>query len=158
MGDLVANHILNIIDADENVFRLEVGVDDAAASMHVVQAKENLLADLAHEANWDALGLMPFDEAEEVLAQDLEDHTNVDTIWTLVLEVVEERDDVRTAGMSLVGRDEALEKLDFVEGSLSVSGGGFDDLESDVAVHPGLEMSIRSSVAASEGGSRTLCP
>jgi hypothetical protein len=31
--------------------------------------------------------------------------------------VVEERDDVRTAGMGLVGRDEALEKLDFVEGS-----------------------------------------
>ena len=93
---------------------------------------------------------MPFDEAEEVLAQNLEDHTDMDTIWTLVLEMVEERDDVRTAGVGLVGRDEALEKLDFVEGSLGVSGGGFDDLESDVTVHPGLEISIRSSLARAD--------
>jgi len=145
LGYLVANHILDIFDADEDVFRLEVGVDDAAASMHVVQAEEDLLADLAHESDWDALGLMSFDETKEVLAQDLEDHADVDTIWTLVLEMVEERDDVRTAEVGLVGRDEALEKLDFVEGGLSVSGSGFDDLKSDVAVHPGLEMSIRSS-------------
>lgn len=131
-------------------------MDDAAAPMHVVQAEEDLLADLANEPNWDALGLMPFDKTEKVFAQDLEDHTNMDTIWTLVLEVVEEGDDVRTAGVGLVGRDEALEKLDFVEGSLSVSGSGFDYLESDVAVHPRPEMSIRSS--SSEGGTRTLCP
>jgi len=45
----------------------------------------------------------------------------------------------------LVGRDEALEKLDFIEGGLGIAGSGFDDLESDVTVHPGLGMSIRSS-------------
>jgi hypothetical protein len=145
LRDLVANHILDIIDADEDVFRLEVGVDNAAAPVHVVQAEEDLLADLAHEPNRDALGLVPLDEAEEILSQDLEDHANMDTIWTLVLEVVEERDDVRAPGVGLVGRDEALEELDFVERGLGVAGSGLDDLESDVAVHPGLEISTRSS-------------
>lgn len=145
MGHLVANHILDIIDADEDVFRLEVGVDNATASVHVVQAEEDLLADLAHEPNWYALSLMSLDEAEEIFAQDLEHHANVNTIWALVLEMVEERDDVRTAGVGLVGGDETLEKLDFVEGGLGVAGGGFDDLECDMTVHPELEMSIRSS-------------
>jgi len=94
LGQLVANHILDILNADEDVFRLEVSVDDAAAPMHVVQTEEDLLADLAHEPNWDALGLVSLDETEEILAQDLEDHANVDTIWTFVLEVVEEGDDM----------------------------------------------------------------
>ena len=69
----------------------------------------------------------------------------MDTIWTLVFEVVEERDDMGTAGVGLVGRDEALEKLDFVEGGLGVAGSGFNDLESNMAVHPVVEMRIRSS-------------
>ena len=130
MGQLVANHILDILDADEDVFRLEVGVDDAAASVHVVQAEEDLLADLAHEPNWYTLGLMSLDEAEEIFAQDLENHADVNTIWALMLEVVEERDDVRTAGVGLVGRDETLEELDFVKGGLGVMRSRPDDLES----------------------------
>ena len=34
--------------------------------------------------------------------------------------------------------DETLEELDLVEGSFGVSGSGFDDFESDVSVHSGV--------------------
>jgi hypothetical protein len=37
---------------------------------------------------------MSLDQAEEILAEDLKDHADVDAIWALVPEMVEEGDDV----------------------------------------------------------------
>lgn len=82
---------------------------------------------------------MAFDKAEEVLAEDLEDHADMDAIGALVAEMVEEGDDMRAAGMGEGGRrrgvgeiggrldggrggdDEALEELDLVERGFGVS-------------------------------------
>ena len=103
----------------------------------------------------DALVLVSLDEPEQVLAQDLEHHADVRAVRALVSEVVEERNDVRSARMGLRGRegrvrvlcagrdggrgrgDESLEQLDLVECSLSVSWSGFDDLESDMSIESG---------------------
>jgi hypothetical protein len=69
-------------------------VDDPAASVHVVQPKEHLLRDLADEAARDARGLVPLDEAEQVLAEDLEHHADVLAMGADVRKVVEEGHDV----------------------------------------------------------------
>jgi len=50
---------------------------------------------------WDALALVTLDETKEVLAEDLKDHADVCSIGTSVSKVVEEGDDMRSAGMSL---------------------------------------------------------
>ena len=89
---------------------------------------------------WDTLALVTLDETKEVLAEDFEDHADMCAIGTSVSKVVEEGDDVRSAGMGLgrggsgvwVGRrgdyrgscgcDETLEQLDLVEGSFCISG------------------------------------
>jgi hypothetical protein len=52
---------------------------------------------------WDALALVVFDETKEVLSKDLKYLAHVGSIGTFVSKVVEERDDVRSAGMSLGG-------------------------------------------------------
>jgi hypothetical protein len=96
---------------------------------------------------------MALDQAQEVLTEDIEDHTDVCAIWAFVSEVIEEGDDVRAAGVGVCGgrggggvggcwcdgrcgrSDEALEEFDFVEGCFGVSGCGLDDFECDVPVH-----------------------
>lgn len=139
------------------------GVYDAAAAVHVVQAEQDLLADLLDKVHGDALVLMAFDKAEEVLAEDLEDHADMDAVGALVAEVVEEGDDMGAAGVGdgggrrgvgEVGRgldggrggdDEALEELDLVERGLGVAGRGLDDLERNMAVHSGTDISTSAS-------------
>lgn len=132
---------------------------DTAASVHVIETEENLFRDLFDEGHGDAFVLMALDEAEEVFTKDLKNHADVGAVGPFVSEVVEERDDMGAArvgvgwgrrGMGEGGRggdgwggggDEALEEFDLVEGSLGIAGGGFDDLEGDMAVHSGRGIS-----------------
>jgi hypothetical protein len=120
--------------------------------MHVVEALEDLLRDLLDEVFWDALALMPLDEAEQVFAEDLKDHAYVGAVGALVAKVVEEGDDMGSAWVGLGGRwgrvrgvgcgiygrgggcDETLEELDLVQRRFCVARGGLDDLEGDVPV------------------------
>ncbi len=44
---------------------------------------------------------MSFDEAQQIFTEHLENHAYMDAVWTFVLEVVEERNDVRAAGVSV---------------------------------------------------------
>ena len=64
-------------------------MDHAAAAVHVVQPEHDLLRDLLDEVHRHALVLVSLDEPEQVLAEDLEDHADVDTVWTAVAEVIE---------------------------------------------------------------------
>ena len=100
-----------------------------------------------------SLVLVPLDQPEQVLAEDLEDHADVRAVRALVSEVVEEGNDVGFARVGLRGRegrvrvvgggcdgwgggrDEPLEELDLVQGGFCVPWGGLDDLEGDMAVH-----------------------
>jgi len=47
---------------------VRTGVNDATTAVHVVQAEEDLLGDLANELLWDTFTLVTLDEAEEVLS------------------------------------------------------------------------------------------
>ena len=76
-------------------------MDDAATSVHIIQPQQDLLRDLPDERHRHALVLMALDEAEKVLAEDFEDHADVDPVWAFVPEVVEEGDDVRSAGVGV---------------------------------------------------------
>ena len=106
--------------------------------MHVIESQEDLFCDLLDEMGRDAFALVALDEPEQVLAEDLEDHTDMRTIWSTMTKVVEEADDVGPARVCWVGGDDALEELNFVQGCLGVPGSGLDDLEGNVAVRSGM--------------------
>lgn len=65
-------------------------VEDAAAVVLAVKAEQNLLRDLADQGHRDVPVLVTLDEAEEILAEDFEDHAAVDAVRAVVPEVVEE--------------------------------------------------------------------
>lgn len=74
----------------------------------------------------------PLDESQQVLTQDLENHTDVHAIGSLVLEGIQQTDDVfptRVRGLCL---DDLAQELDFVDRRLGVVGGGANDLQCDV--------------------------
>ena len=72
-------------------------MNNAATAVHVVESQENLLGNLFDEVHGNALVLVSLNEAEQILAEDLEYHTDVSAIWPLVPEVVEEGDDMLLA-------------------------------------------------------------
>lgn len=78
------------------------------------------------------------DEAEQVLAQDLEDHADMDSVGPTVLERVEQADDMSAARMVRVGTVYAVEELDLVYGGLCVVGGRAHDFEGDVFARGGI--------------------
>ena len=130
-------------------------MNDPATPMHVVESHEYLLRDLLDEVHGDAFVLVALDETEQILAQHFEDHADVRAVGPLMAEMVEERDDMGSAGMGQGGRkgregvlgggldgrggggDQSLEQLDLVERSLGVSWSRLDDLERDMAVESG---------------------
>jgi hypothetical protein len=69
-------------------------VNDPTAAVHVVKAEQHLLRDLADEAARDTRRLVPLDEAEKVLAEDLKDHADMLTVWADMCKVVEEGNDM----------------------------------------------------------------
>lgn len=130
--DDLFDDLLNVANFNQDVFGLEIGVDDAALAVEIVEAEEDLLGDLLDEGHGDAAVVPALDEAEEVLAEDLKDHADVGAVGALVLKGVEEADDMLAAGVVGGGLDDAVEKLNLVDGGLGIMSGGADDLEGDV--------------------------
>lgn len=130
--DIGLDNLLDVANFDEDVFGLEVGVDDAALAVEVVEAQQDLFCDLLDQRHGDAAVVPALDEAQQVLAEDFKDHAHVDAVRALVVERVEQADDVLAAGVVLVRVDDFFEQLDLVEGGFGVVGGGADDLEGDV--------------------------
>lgn len=70
-------------------------MDDLAISMKEIQTEQDLLCDLFHE--WERKTsdvVMPLDETEKRLSEDLEHHADVNSIGTCMPEGVEKLDDV----------------------------------------------------------------
>ena len=67
---------------------------------------------------------MPFDEAKQVFAENLEYHADVRAIWPLVFKVVKEGYNVRSARMSL-GRGRCWVRV--LRSALDRGGGGCDE-------------------------------
>jgi hypothetical protein len=56
--------------------------------MHVIETEEDLFRDLFDKMHGDALILMSFDETEQVFAENLENHANMDAIRAFVTEMI----------------------------------------------------------------------
>lgn len=84
--DDALDNLLHIADLDEDVFRLKVGVDDAAFAVEIVEAKEDLLCDLLDQRHGDSTVVPALDKAKQVLAENLEHHAYMGAMWPLVLE------------------------------------------------------------------------
>lgn len=122
LDDLFDN-LLDIADFDQDVFGLEIGVNDAALAVEVVEAEEDLLGDLLDQGHRDSPVVPALNESKQVLAENLEDHADMRSVGPLVLKRVEEADDVLAAGMVGLGLDDAVEKLNLVDCRLGVVGG-----------------------------------
>ena len=130
--DVLLDDLLDVSNLDEDVLGFEVGVDDATLAVQIVQAKQDLLGDLLHEGDGDAPVVPALDQAQQVLAQHLEDHADVGAIGAFVFEGVEEGHDVLAARVVGLGLDDLAEQLDLIDGGLGVVRGRAHDLEGDV--------------------------
>jgi hypothetical protein len=130
--DVCLHNLLDIANLDQDVLGLQVGVDDAALAVQVVEAEQHLLGDLLDQRHGDAAVVPPLYQPQQVLAQHFKDHAHVHAVGALVVERVEQADDVGAAGMVLIRVDNLLQQLDLVEGRLCVVRSGAHDLERDV--------------------------
>lgn len=120
--DHLLDNLLNVANLDEDVFGFEVGMDDAAFAMEVVKAQEDLLGDLFDERHGNSTVVPLLDQAEQVLAEDFENHADMGAVGTFVLKRIEKTDDMFPARMVGFGLDDLIEELDLVDGGLGVMG------------------------------------
>lgn len=147
---LVGYSGFDVVKDNEDILWFQVGMDDTAAPVHVVQAQEELFRDLADQATRYALRLIALDKPKQVFAENLEDHADVGSMRSNVHEVVQEGDDVRPSGMGIRGRrvarsprcmggDDPLEELYLVLSCLGILWCRFDNLECDMCVCSNLQ-------------------
>ena len=68
----------NVRRKHTDVLRLDVGMNEFAFIMEILQAEKNLLRDDLHKRNRYARRFMPFDERQKVLTQRFEYYADVD--------------------------------------------------------------------------------
>lgn len=64
-------------------------VNDPATPMHVIETEENLLRNLLDQMHWNTLVLMTLDQAQEILAENLENHADMSPIRAFVSKMIE---------------------------------------------------------------------
>jgi len=111
---------VRLADADEDVLGLDIGVNDLALGVKIVEPLQDLLHDELDVEKGDALVVTPDDKLEEVVAEHLEDHADVGSVDAADLEIVQKLYAPFPEWISLVALSDALEQLDFVEGRLGV--------------------------------------
>lgn len=73
---------LVLAQGDNHVLGLQIGVDNAALTMEVVQADQDLLGHSADKWQRNALIVISFHDLEEVDAEDLKHHDEVLSVGT----------------------------------------------------------------------------
>lgn len=107
-------------------------MNDSALVVQVVETEKDLLGDLLDNVLRHTSMLISLDQAQEVLAEHLEDHAHVRSVGTGVTEVVDEADDVTSSGVRGGRIDDSLQQLNFVQGGFGVVVIRLDDFERDV--------------------------
>lgn len=102
-------NLLNVPDFNQDVFGFEIGVNDAALAVKIIEAEQDLFCDLLNKGHRDAPVIPPLDEAQEILAEDFEDHAYVSPVGALVLKRIEEADDVLATGVIGLGLNNTVE-------------------------------------------------
>ena len=129
-----AHDLLDVADFNQNVLRLEVCVDHAACAMQEIQSQQELLGNLLDKHHGNAAVLVAADEREQVLAQNLENHANMDAVGALVGKCVQQLDHVIVPRMVDVGAGNTVQELDLVDGRVRVVLGTAHDLHGHVAL------------------------
>lgn len=130
--DVSLHDLLYITNLDENVLGFQIGVDNAALPVKVIETEQDLLRDLFDQRHWNASVVPALDETEQIFTQDFKDHADVDTIGALVIERVQEAHDMSPSWVFHVCLDYLVEKPNLVECGFCVVRRGSDDFESDV--------------------------
>ena len=84
--DISLYDLLDIANLDQDVFRLQVGMDNPAFPVHIIQTQQHLFCDLLDQRHGDAAMVPALNQTQQIFTQHLEDHADMDTIGTLVLE------------------------------------------------------------------------
>jgi hypothetical protein len=69
---------------DYDVLRFEVGVDNFAHAMHVIQANQTLSRKLASQGHGHSLVIVSFDDLKEVNTKNFEHHNEVFAIGSMM--------------------------------------------------------------------------
>ena len=80
------DNVFDIPDFDQDIFRFQVGVDDATLAVEIVQAEQDLLGDLLDQRHGDAPMVPALDQAQQVFPEHFEDHADMQPVRPLVLE------------------------------------------------------------------------
>jgi len=86
---------LVLSETDDNVFWLEVSMDDLAHAMHVVKSNEALAGQFSYKRERDTLIIIALDNLEKVHTEDFEDHNEMLAIGTMMNEGIEKLHTVR---------------------------------------------------------------
>mmetsp|Transcript_7833 Transcript_7833/g.20426 ORF Transcript_7833/g.20426 Transcript_7833/m.20426 type:complete len:251 (-) Transcript_7833:6-758(-) len=163
---------------DQNILGLQIGVDDVADSVEVVETDEGVRRYLAGDVERNTLEVVALDEGEHVRPHDLEHHAHVLAVRAVVLKLVEQR---HYAGEGQMGqpvrqgpRDLAplpglaqaclwagrlREQLDLVVGGLGVVRGTLLDLHGHEAALPRvLAEPHRREVSPAQLGQHPVAP
>ena len=132
--DIGLDNVLDIANLNQDIFGLQVGVDDATFTVHVVETQQDLLGDLFYQGHGDASMIPSLDETQKILAQHLKHHADVHAVGPAMLKGIQQADDMFSSRMAWLGLDDLVEQLDFVDGRFRVVGGRADDLERDMAI------------------------
>jgi hypothetical protein len=73
-------------EAEKNVLRFEISVNDSANSVEEIQAHHDLPGDFLDQIEWQSFVIVPFENFKQINAQDFKHHTKVISIGTFVQE------------------------------------------------------------------------
>ena len=77
------------LEPDDHVLRFEVGVDDLAHPVHVIETDQTLSSKFSCQRHWDSLIVVPLNDLQEIYSEDLEHHDEVLAVRPMVDERVE---------------------------------------------------------------------
>lgn len=128
LDDLLHN-LLHISNLNQDIFGLQISVNDATLPVQIVQAKQDLLGNLLDQRHGNTTMVPSLNQAKQVFSQYFKDHANVCAVRALVLERIEEANDMLSARMIGFRSYDAIEELDLIDGGLGVMSGRADNFQ-----------------------------
>ena len=124
--------LLHVANLDQDVFGFQIRMYDAALSVEIIQTQQDLFCYLLDQWHWDASVVPSLDQTQQILSKHFENHANVHTIRTLVLERIEKTDDIGSTRMIWIRFHDLLQELDLIDCGLCIVSGGSDNLQRDM--------------------------
>ena len=75
---------LFVPQADNHIFWLEIGMDNLAHAVDIVEPNKALLSQSSDKRQWYTFIIVSFNDLQEVHSQNLKDHNKMFAIWSMV--------------------------------------------------------------------------